>query len=100
MNKKLEVTSALMTTIEQMGKNLTPISEIGSLLGYDEELSEQLKWEISSPTSPLRTKYLHGIAVTANELRCNTLALAQAGSPAAYQTAMSEISGRLNELEL
>ena len=83
-----------------MGKNLTPISEIGSLLGYDFDMSEQLKWKLSVQSSPLRTKYLHGIAVTANELRCNTLALAQAGSPAAYQTAMSEISGRLNELEL
>ena len=81
-----------------MGKNLTPISEIGSLLGYDDELSEQLKLEISSQQSPLRTKYLHGLAVTANELRCNTLALAKAGSPGAFNSAMMEVSQRLNDL--
>ena len=83
-----------------MGENLTPISEIGSLLEFDCTLSEQLAWEISSKQSPLRAKYLHGLAVTANELRCNTLSLAKAGSPASFNSSMSEISQRLNELEL
>ena len=41
---------------------------------------------------PYRRRYLRGLAETANELRTNNIALANVGSPGAYQAVMSQLS--------
>ena len=72
-------TDSLMK-IEELASQLTPITEIGALLDFDELAVHD---DINTPGNPARKAFLRGYAITANKLRKNNLDLSYTGSPAA-----------------
>lgn len=66
--------------IEELARSLTPLTEIGVLLGFNEV---EFHDAVMTPGNPARTAYLKGYATTALEIRKRNIELAEAGSPAA-----------------
>ncbi len=70
--------------IMDLAGDLTPITEIAALIGYDED---KLRLALTDKRSPLRKVYLKAKAETAHRLRRRELELADVGSPLAVQLA-------------
>lgn len=70
--------------IMDLAGDLTPITEIAALIGYDED---KLRMALTDKRSPLRKVYLKAKAETAHRLRRRELELADVGSPLAVQLA-------------
>lgn len=68
--------------IMDLAGDLTPITEIAALIGYDED---KLRLALTDKRSPLRKVYLKAKAETAHRLRRRELELADVGSPLAVQ---------------
>lgn len=68
--------------IMELAGDLTPITEIAAIIGYDED---KLRLALTDKRSPLRQVYLKAKAETAHRLRKRELELADVGSPLAVQ---------------
>lgn len=81
--------------IEKLASQLTPITEIGALLDFDEI---SFRDDINTPGNPARKAFLKGYACTANRLRKNNLGLSYTGSPAADEACRGYLRKMLSDL--
>ena len=88
----LEESETYLQAVYDLAKTMTPVEQVPILMDLDTEESMALQMELQEPRSPYRRRYLRGLAETANELRINNIALANVGSPGAYQSVMSQLS--------
>ena len=91
-----DYSTELLQKIEQLASQLTPPTEMSFLLGIDERI---LKMDLSIPDSPARKAFFTGFARTANELRCNNITLANAGSPAALVSCLNDMHNMITDLD-
>ena len=84
-----------LNKIRQLASQLTPVTEIGILLGFDESLFRD---DIATVGHPARVAYLSGYAETALEIRKRNLDLAKAGSPAADEALRIYLKRMMNDL--
>ena len=83
--------------IEELAKQLTPVLEIGILLGLPNE--DELQLDISTVGHPARKRFLHGLALTANELRRKNMELANACAPSAMEQCFHDLKQMLIDIE-
>lgn len=88
----LEESELYLQAVYDYAKTMTPVEEIPILMDLPPDESVAMQLELQEPRSPYRRSYLRGLAETANELRTNNIALANVGSPGAYQSVMSQLS--------
>ncbi|MCR4602457.1 MAG: hypothetical protein K5683_02840 [Prevotella sp.] len=74
---------------------MTPITEIGVLLGLNEI---SLRDDILTPGHPAREAFYRGYAKTALKIRQRNLELAEAGSPAADEALRAYLKTMNNDL--
>lgn len=72
----------MLDRIAELAGDLTPISEMASLLDINEDM---LRLAINDKSSPVRRVYLKAKADTAHKLRKQEIVLAEVGSPLAVQ---------------
>lgn len=85
----------LIQRIEELARQLTPPTEISYLLDINED---QLKLDLNTHGSNVRRAFYRGLSTTANELRCNNIELANAGSPAAVASCISDFKQMLVDI--
>lgn len=88
----LEESETYLQAVYDLARTMTPVEQVPILMDLDPEESMLLQLELQEPCSPYRRRYLKGLAETANELRTSNIALANVGSPGAYQAVMSQLS--------
>jgi hypothetical protein len=88
----LEESETYLQAVYDLARTMTPVEQVPILMDLDPEESMLLQLELQEPCSPYRRRYLKGLAETANELRTSNIALANVGSPGAYQSVMSQLS--------
>ena len=88
----LEESKTYLQAVYDLARTMTPVEQVPILMDLDPEESMLLQLELQEPCSPYRRRDLKGLAETANELRTSNIALANVGSPGAYQSVMSQLS--------
>lgn len=81
--------------IRSLANKLTPITEIGVLLGLNEQL---LRDDIATVGHPARQAFYGGMAEQALKIRERTIELAAAGSPSADDSLKVYLRKMLNDL--
>lgn len=94
----LEESELYLQAVYDLAKTMTPMEEVPILMDLPPDDSVAMQLELQEPRSPYRRRYLKGLAETANELRTNNIALANVGSPGAYQAVMSQLSQIISKI--
>ena len=85
----------LLKQIEDLASKLTPITEIGVLLGLNEI---ELRDNVNTQGHPVRQAFYKGMADTALKIRERDLQLAEAGSPSADEALKTYLRNMINDL--
>ena len=93
----MDYSSDLLTRIQDLSSQLTPLPEISALLDIDER---ELRDDVNTPGHDARRAFMKGYAETALKLRKQNLELVDAGSPAADEACRGYLKRMIRDIDI